>query len=123
MKADENKLPENKIVETAYNVNVTISNVHSAILVPVYANRSQPANMPNAYISFKLPAGIEVPVTIEIPFKGNISDTNISLDEAAKLMDAAFSSMNSIYGKDVNIQNSMIDGTKIVITGVLRIGE
>lgn len=115
------QLPDNVIGVLASSANSQIGSNKKYITVPLYTDRTSPVNKPNAFITYKLPEGAEVEVTIEIPFKGNVADPNISLDDAMEIMRNANYSIHEAYGNDAKIEKHIVNGNQIKIVGTFTV--
>lgn len=124
METKEKQLPENTVVKVAENANIQVHNNKRNILMPLYVDRTAIVMQPKGSITFHLPDDVkEMEVTIEIPLKDNLTDKNVSLVDAMELMKAARNQLREVYGIESKIEDHIISGNQIKITGTYTVGR
>lgn len=117
MASPEVELPENTLVKIAVNASIQIRNSVGNILMPLYVDRTATVIEPRGTVKFHIPLGLEIPVTIEIPFNGNLTNMDISLSDANKILRKVSKSISGIYGVECFIEDTLHNGLQIKVTG------
>ena len=124
METKDKQLPENTVVKIAENANIQIHNNKRNINVPLYVDRTAEVMNPKGFLTFHIPESVtEMEVTIEIPLKDNLTDKNVSLVDAMSLMKTARGQLREVYGIDAKIEDHIICGNQIKITGTYSVGR